>query len=171
MVLKRLPVLLLAGGLVSACGKPNWSVSSIWQETKSTVNEAAESLTKPEPEAEPSTPDAVEEKVAGEYLALPRNAEDCVARGKAHQFIETTNVHVTGTIVGEGQASVAMANDGTHPDEVLRVGEYVGSHCWRVREIAHDYLLLEQPYRDAAGTAQARTLQVEFGVKPTAALQ
>jgi Tfp pilus assembly protein PilP len=170
-MLKRLLAVLLAGGLMSACGKSNWSASSIWQETKSTVSDAADSLTKPDSESGADTPEALAARAAGEHLAVPKNKEDCIARGKAHQAIESTNIRVTGTVVGEGKASVAMVNDGSHPDEVVRIGEYIGTQCWRVREIEHDYLLLEQPYRDAAGTAQARTLQVDFGVKSTAALR
>jgi Tfp pilus assembly protein PilP len=165
-MLKRLLALVLAGGLASACSDAKSSISSIWNKTRSTVGEAADSFTK----SDANEDEDDEAKAAAEYLAMPKNAAECVTRGAAHPTLDSTNIRVTGTIT-DAKGAVALVNDGQHVDESVHEGDYIGTHCWRVREIKHDYLLLEQPYKDAAGGEQARTLQVDFSVQPTAFLR
>lgn len=161
MMSKRLLALALAGGLAAGCSDPKWSLSSLWKETKTTVSDAAESLTQPDPD------EGAAQELAEKPVDVPKDVTECVERGKAHQRIESYNIRITSTILKEDpKAAVATANNGRDPDEVLHVGEYIGRKCWRVREISHDFVLLEQPYKDDSGVAQARTMQVDFEVKP-----
>jgi hypothetical protein len=46
---------------------------------------------------------------------------------------------------------------------VLRVGEYFGSHCWRVSEIGQEHVVLEEPYVDLDGTEHLHAVRVGIG--------
>jgi len=92
-------------------------------------------------------------------LAAAVRPEDCAERAGPRRTLEPSSLKVKGTIIG-GRGPVAMMVDGYHRSQVVRRGEYVGTHCARVVDISADWVSIETMVSDANGISRPRATRI-----------
>jgi hypothetical protein len=92
---------------------------------------------------------------------VPPRESECVRLAGSRAAMNTEALKVFGTVVS-GANSTAILASGKSKPETVQVGDYVGSHCWRVSSIEDDSITLSS----AAATPQ--TTKVEISAQPQA---
>ncbi len=89
----------------------------------------------PLPPVPPALPPVASRRVS------PREQE-CAQLAGPRRSLEMNVVSVFGTIVS-GQNSTAVMADKSR-EQAVRLGDFIGSHCWRVSDIAEDFVSVVQ---------------------------
>jgi hypothetical protein len=95
----------------------------------------------------------------------------CSAAAGSRVVLEPTTLHVRGTILGFS-GRVALMQAGHDTPQAVRVGDYLGSQCWRVSRIESESVALEL-VPEPGDTSRLRTarLYINDGPRPDLAMR
>jgi Tfp pilus assembly protein PilP len=78
---------------------------------------------------------------------------ECVQLAGPRRNLDVGALRVKATILGGHESSAVVTEDGDR-EQIIRVGEYVGAHCWRVRRVDMDAITVELVPREPGAAIQ-----------------
>jgi hypothetical protein len=96
-----------------------------------------------------------------------RRPADCSNAEGSHRDLDPSSLRVKATIVGRRRKVALMSAPSGHT-RTVRVGDYLGSNCWRVSEIRSEYVVIARAPDPAAQSQRLVTarLRVNDGPRP-----
>lgn len=81
--------------------------------------------------------------------------EECARLAGPRRSIEASTLRVRATILGDHNGN-ALISGNSRQDQVVRVGEYIGTHCWRVNHLEMDSISIEMAPHGGSAQHTAR---------------
>jgi Tfp pilus assembly protein PilP len=94
-------------------------------------------------EPSPTEPSGTAVPTGAASTPQQRNVHECPNLAGARRPLELETVQVKGIIIG-ARSNVAMMADSRGRTQTVRVGEYIGSRCWKVAGVGTEWVSMQR---------------------------
>lgn len=97
--------------------------------------------------------------------ARPHQLQECPGLSGSRRSLELDSLRVKGTIIG-ARSNVAMLADARGRTQTVRVGEFIGTRCWKVASVGAEWVSMQRETLVDAPAGDAVNLRLYVNEPP-----